>query len=150
MRIGAGAVVVLLALLSGSPAHAGPFGDEMAKCLVNSTSEADRTLLIQWIFAAMAKHPDVSSLSNVSAEKGEELNRKVGELLGNLLTERCKSETTQALKLEGPGTFATSFEVLGRVAMQGIMSDGAVAAYLSGIAKYVDDEAMTKALDVKP
>jgi hypothetical protein len=44
IRIGVG-VVLLFASFCGSTAHAGPFGDEMAKCLVKSTSEADRTLM---------------------------------------------------------------------------------------------------------
>ncbi len=40
----------------------------------------------------------------------------------------------------------TSFEVLGQVAMQGMMTHADVAAYLAGLSKYVDAEALQKAM----
>jgi hypothetical protein len=143
MRIRAAAVLVVLASL-GSPAYAGPFGDEMAKCLVKTTSDADKTVLIQWIFAAMATHPDVSALSHVSNQKGDELNKKVADLFVTLVTQRCRSETEQAIKFEGVSALKTSFEVLGQVAMQGIMSDPAVSDYIGGLQKHVDTKAIEK------
>ena len=116
------AVFLVLASLSAS-IYAVPFSDEMSKCLVKSTSDADKSLLIQWVFAAMSAHPDVKALSNVSNEKGIEINKRTAGLLVSLLTERCKAETQQAVKYEGPGVLKTSFQVLGEVAMQGMMTN---------------------------
>jgi hypothetical protein len=141
-------VLVVLASFA-APAHAGPFGDEMAKCLVRTTSEADKTVLIQWIFAAMASHPDVSALSHVSAQKGEELHKDVANLFVTLVTQRCKAETEQAVKFEGPEALKKSFEVLGQVAMQGIMSDPAVATYIGGLQKHVDTKKIEKVFTAK-
>ena len=142
------AVFLVLASLSAS-IYAVPFSDEMSKCLVKSTSDADKSLLIQWVFAAMSAHPDVKALSNVSNEKGIEINKRTAGLLVSLLTERCKAETQQAVKYEGPGVLKTSFQVLGEVAMQGMMTNPDVVSYMSGLGKYVDTEALKKTLSPK-
>jgi len=53
--------------LLASPAVAGPYSDDLAKCLVRSTTPEDKTLLVQWMFATMAlqrelfAHPDVAA-----------------------------------------------------------------------------------------
>lgn len=142
------AVFLVLTSLPAS-IYAGPFSDEMSKCLVKSTSDADKSLLIQWVFAAMSAHPDVKALSNVSNEKGIDLNKRTAGLLVSLLTERCKAETQQAVKYEGPGVLKTSFQVLGEVAMQGMMTNPDVVSYMGGLGKYVDTEALKKTLSPK-
>ena len=147
LRVASGTLV--LASLLSVAAHAGPSGDAMAQCLVSSTSASDRTLLIQWIFAALASHPDVRALSNVSPEKGDELNSKVADLFVTLMTQRCKAETADAIKSEGPAAMSQSFKLLGQVAMQGIAADPAVAGFLAGLQKHIDPKAIEQALAPK-
>ena len=147
MRLKVWLVAVLT--LVATAAHAGPFTDEMSKCLVRSTSEADKTLLIKWIFAAMATHPDVKSLSGVTPEMGEQLNKETGKLVMRLLTQSCKTETRQAVDFEGEDTFKASFGVLGQVAMQGLMANGEVSKYFSGFEKHLDAKELQRALGKK-
>jgi hypothetical protein len=137
--------LLLCLLLVSSVAQAGPFTDEMSKCLVRSTNEADKTLLVKWIYAAMSAHPDVKALSNVSPQQGAQLNKETSVLVVRLLTKNCKSETEQALKYEGEKTFAASFEVLGGVAMQGIMANPDVSAYFAGFEQQLDAKALQDA-----
>lgn len=139
------AALLISLLLLSCVAHAGPFTDEMSKCLVRSTSEADKTLLVKWIYAAMSAHPDVKALSNVSLEQGIQLNKQTSVLVVRLLTQNCKTETEQALKFEGEKTFAASFEVLGAVAMQGIMANADVSAYFAGFEQQLDAKALQDA-----
>jgi len=144
-------VMLFLALIvMATTANAGPFTDEMSKCLVRSTSEADKTLLIKWIFAAMATHPDVESLSSVTPEMGEQLNKETGKLVMRLLTRSCKTETRQAVEFEGEDTFKASFGVLGQVAMQGLMANGEVSNYFSGFEKHLDAKELQRAFAKKP
>ena len=119
-------------------AHAGPFTDKLAICLVKETNQSDKEMLIQWIFAAMASHPNVSQMSNVSTVKGDQLNQKAASLFTDLLTERCRSETKEALQYESKIALRSSFEVLGKVAMQGIMGHSQVNGYINGLQKYLD------------
>jgi hypothetical protein len=133
-------------LLVSTSSFASPFTDDLSKCLVKSTSTADRTLLIKWMFAALSNHPVVSSLTNISEEKGKELNMKVGALFTDLVTERCHSEAKQALKYEGGAAFEASFNVLGQVAAQGLMGDPSVAEYMSGLENALDSDLLQKKL----
>ena len=40
-------VALALAALSSGPAVAGPYSDELAKCLVRSTTDADKNYLVK-------------------------------------------------------------------------------------------------------
>ena len=119
-------------------AHAAPYSDDMAKCLVASTSQKDKVALVRWMFANAALHPDVASIARVSAQERGELDRTVAALLERLLAESCRKQTEDAIRYEGPVAFQLSFQVLGQVAMKELMSNKDVAAGFEGFAKYVD------------
>ena len=86
-------VAFALAVLSPESALAGPYGDELAKCLVKSTTDADKTYLVKWLFAAAALHPDVKSIASVSDAQRDELNKNAAKLFERLLTESCRSRS---------------------------------------------------------
>lgn len=142
-------LVLLLSTLLSSSVLAGPFTDEMAKCLVRKTSDADKTLLMKWMYSAMSKHPDVKAMSNVSPAQSVAISKKTAAMVTTLLTKRCKSETAQALKYEGGSSFKASFAVLGQVAMKGLMTDPNVGGYLGGLGKYIDKEEFNRAFAKK-
>ena len=139
-------MLVLIVGLSGAP-EAGPLTDEMSKCLVTNTSEADKTLFIQWLYAAISSHPDVKSLSNISPEVGENINRRAAELLLELLTVKCKAETEQAIEFEGKSSYRTSFGLLGRVSIQELLEHPQVAQYLASLNSYFDAEKLKNIFD---
>lgn len=142
------AVMVLagLALATGSLAPAvavaGPYADELAKCLVKSTTEADKNSLVKWMFAAAALHPAVKPIASVSDEQRDELNRGAARLFERLVAESCRAETQEALKNEGPSTVQAGFQVLGQVAARGLLSDPGVARGLADLGKYLDKKKM--------
>ena len=129
-------VFVLLAL----PAHAGPYGDDLAKCLVDKSSDADKTTLVKWFFAMAALHLDVRSISAVTAEQRDGFNREVAEIFQRLLTESCKGEAKKAMKYEPQTALESSFGVLGQVAAQGLFSDPGVEGSMGEFVKYMDEE----------
>lgn len=136
-------ILVLLGVLflgASAPAHAGVFGDDLTRCLVESSSKDDRADLVRWIFVAMAQHPLVASMSNVKADQKEESNKEVGALLMRLLTETCKDKAKAAIKAEGVAAIQLSFQVLGQVAAGELFADKDVMAVMSGVDKYVDSE----------
>jgi hypothetical protein len=128
-------------------AQAGPYTDDLSKCLVSSTMESDRTALVQWMFSAAASHPAVKSIASVSEEQVEAANKTVGELFTKLLTESCREQAEKALKYEGKSTIESSFQVLGQVAGRELFSSPEVAAVIAGLRKYLDAEKL-KALGV--
>lgn len=130
--------ILLLFIFVVPTANAGPFTDKLSICLVQQTNEADKEILIKWVFAAMSSHPNVQHLSNVSSKTGEKLNKNTAELFVDLISNRCEKEAREAIKYENEIALNKSFEVLGKVAMQGIMGNPNVSAYMGGMEKYID------------
>lgn len=78
------------------------------------------------MFAIVALNPDVSDISAINDKTRNDLNKKMGVLVQRLITESCREQTIEAVKNEGNGVFKTSFEVLGQVAAQSMLSHPAV------------------------
>lgn len=135
-----------LALLSSGPALAGPYSDELSKCLVRSTTDDDKNYLVKWMFAAVTVHPAVRSIASVSDAQREELNRNAAKLVERLLTESCRNETREAVKYEGPGTLQASFQVLGQVAGRGLFADPGVIRSMSAFENYFDTAKLNRLL----
>jgi hypothetical protein len=136
----AAAGMFAVVLTFGSHASAGIYTDDLSKCLVSSASQADKDVLIEWVFAAMSTNPVVKSMSSVTPEQRTVLTRSAAELMQRLLVSDCRKETVAALKYEGDSAFETSFGVLGQVAMRGLMSDPVTDAELQKLAGDVDKD----------
>lgn len=135
-----------LVLPASQSASAGPYSDEMAKCLVASTSEADKNFLVKWMFAAAALHPAVKSISSVTEAQRNELNVKTAKLFERLLTESCKSQVQTAIKYEGQSTIESAFQVLGQVAARGLFSDPSVNGFIAQLGNHIDPKKMESVL----
>ena len=131
-------LAAVVALAVGGPSHAGLYSDEMAKCLVSSTTEKDKTDLVRWIFGVAALHPEVAGISSVTADQRTEMSKTAAELFQRLLTASCRQQTVDALKYEGPAAMQLSFQVLGQVAMGALMSDPKVGAGFGEIQRFLD------------
>ena len=133
-------VVAFVSVMLAAPAHAGPYADDLSKCLVDKSSDADKTTLVKWFFAVAALHPDVRSIAAISADQRDALNRDVAEIFQRLLTDSCKGEAKKAMKYEQQTALESSFGVLGQVAAQGLFSDPAVETSMGDFTKYLDEE----------
>ena len=143
--------VMALILLTGFPgpvAQAGVYTDDLSKCLVKSSNRADRSVLVQWIFSGLSLHPAVQPFVSITEEQRDAFNEKAAALLSRLLVDDCRKEAIVALKYEGTAAFDASFQVLGQVASQDLMSEPHVAEGLSGmIAHYLaNDEKLASLL----
>src|SRR5262249_29834865 len=97
-------IAALLAVISSASALAGPYGDDLSKCLVSSATDKDKANLVRWVFAATSANPDVSDLVAVSDAQRAEMTRTVGELFERLLTKSCPAQYRDAVKYEGDQT----------------------------------------------
>ena len=129
-------------LASTTSAVAGLYSDEMARCLVKFTSTADRNVLVRWMFAAAALHPEVRSLVSVSDGQRDELNKSMAKILERLLLESCRSQAQEAAKYEGRSAFEASFNVLGQVAGRELFADPNVGGSMANVLKYLDKQKM--------
>ena len=125
-------------LLGSAPSHAGPYADDLSKCLGSSTTEADKSLLVKWIFSAIALNKDIAPFVNLPQDVRDRLNKQTADIYMRLMTDSCKSQTHEAFKQEGEPAIATAFQMLGQVASEGMFNDTAVAASMDDLMKYFD------------
>ena len=128
-----------------SAAVAGPYGDSLTKCLVQSTTSEDKTTLVNWIFSMLTLHPQASAMSTLTKEDRTKASKATARMLETLLTKTCLKETREALKYEGPAVLETSFNQLGQIAARELFTNPAVAGGMAGFANFVDKKAMEDA-----
>jgi hypothetical protein len=137
--------LVLAALVSAQVAIAGPYTDDLSKCVVEKTTAEERAALVRWMFVCAALHPAAKSLATVSQEQVDSANQQTAELTMKLITETCKERALKAIKYEGAEALQKSFRVLGEVAGRELFSSPEVATGLSGMAKYFDEKRLKAA-----
>ncbi len=142
-------IYLLTALItfSASNVQAGTYGDDLGKCLIESTSPKDRNKLIVWMFSAAAQHPAVKDILTVSDAKLESANKDFAELTVKLLTVDCRSEMQKAVEFEGSQSIEASFNVFGQVAGMDLFSSPHVAGALAGYVQYLEGSKLDEILN---
>lgn len=127
-------------------AQAGKYTDALSKCLVSSTTQEDKTALIRWIFGAVANHPQVSDISNITPQSWDSITKDAANVFQNLIAVKCANESREALLNEGTAGYKKAFETLGATAFTGLMDDPKVAGAIGGLEKHLSEEKILKAL----
>ena len=117
---------------------AGPFTDDFAKCLVTKTTAQEKTDLVKWIYVTISFHPQLSQMSNLTAEDVEMANIRVADYMTNVFAYKCNDELNQAIKYEGEESVFYAFELLGELAMGELMQDQGVTTASELFIQYVD------------
>lgn len=138
-------VLTLAVCLMAAPAFAGPSVDSLLRCLADNTTGRDRKDLARWMFVAMAAHPEMHDLANVTPTTGDQVSQTVGALLTRLMTDTCRPQLQAAVKAEGREGVSAAFESLGKLAMQELMTNKEVRTALLGFDKYVDRKKLESA-----
>lgn len=139
---------LLLSFAAALPlaAQAGPKADALSACLGDNTSGKDRKDLARWIFIAMAAHPEIKDLSKVTVPAREGADDAAAKLFTALLTERCRVQAREAVQTEGQAGMVASFQTLGALAMQELMSNPEVSAAVNGFERRLDQAKLQAAL----
>lgn len=146
------ALIAVCALASATPtlAAGGPQEEALSKCLAESTTGKERKQFAEWVFLAMAAHPEIKQfLAPAANAAADEANQTLARTFMRLVTESCAKEARDAYQLGGAVAFQSSFSVLGQLAMQELMSDRAVTESMSAFAKYLDEKKLNDALIAK-
>lgn len=140
MNLKALAVVTAIAMAPTSAwAQApSPAGLALATCLTRSATAEDHTILIRWVFVAMARHPTVSEFAAISDAQRVEANRQMGGLFNRLLLDSCPSETRAAFQSDGQKALEEPFRVLAESAMAGLMDHPDVNAGIVEMTTYIE------------
>lgn len=131
-------LLALCLTLTSFAAAAGPHTANFSNCLADNTTGKERKELARWIFVAMAAHPEMRDLSKVTPGTREGMNKAMGTLVTKLIAENCPKEAQLAVKHDGGESFRTAFELLGKLAMQELMTNPEVNTTIQGFQPYVD------------
>jgi len=104
------------------PAHASALGDEFGRCVAEKISDADKTELTRWLFAAMTRDPALAPLTTLTQADRDKLNKSIADLYDRLVLVDCRVQAVAALKSEGPQIFRESGRALGTAAISKMLS----------------------------
>lgn len=152
MKIAKGLLISLLltiSLIQIKATFAGPYSDELAKCVVESSSTEDLTVFVRWMFSTLSLHPSLKSMASITGEQRDEANKQCGEIFMRLLTVSCKEQAQKAWKYEGQLAVESSFNILGRAAARELFSHPNVQAGMAGLQKYFDKEKLKSVFSTK-
>ncbi|HFD33014.1 MAG TPA: hypothetical protein ENJ28_09975 [Gammaproteobacteria bacterium] len=130
---------LLFALISITPVFAADPTSVFANCLVDNLNGKERKNLAKWIYLAMAAHPEIKSLSSATPKDIEKSDEYIGKLITKLLTVDCPNELNTASKTNR-SALQNGFGLVGKVAMQELMSNQNVNKALTNYIKYTDLE----------
>ena len=126
--------------ISNKPTFAGPFGDEMARCLVTSTNKRDKAKLVKWVLKVYGEHPAVYNMVDLSDREKKVIDKDIADVFTRLLSEDCVDETKKALDYEGDNVMFTAFQALGQVAAQGFNVNPIVERNINKFTEFIEYE----------
>ena len=141
--------ILVFPLFMTTAVYAGPYTDDLSKCILESTTPEDRTELVKWMFAAISVHPAVKQIASVSSAQIEEANKQTAALVVKLLTKTCNKQARAAIKYEGQISIQSSFQILGQVAAKEIFANKDVKAGLAGFGNNIDKKKLDDSLGIE-
>lgn len=133
--------VLALCLVAGiAPAYAGQYADQLSQCFAGATTGKDRTDLARWVFTAMSTHPALKDMTTITPSARDASDKMLANLFNRLMTQDCAKEARDVMQNEGQAGMRAGWETLGRLAMQELMTDPAVARSFSSFEKYIDKD----------
>lgn len=131
--------LVLFLASFGTQANAQDIGQRLANCLISQTTGSDRVALARWIGFSIAAHSSIARSVAIPEETLEQSDKRIANLLTELLTQRCVDETRAVFLVGGDAAMESAFDALGRVAMSEVMLDQNVNSSLTRFLNHVDE-----------
>lgn len=132
-------------LTAGAPALSQNSAKDLGPCMIDALNGKERKQLAKWIFFAIAAHPDINSYLNATADDISESDEQIGKLITRLLTSDCPDQL-RAVGQKDPLALQKSFELVGQVAMQELMTNKNVMQAITNYAQYADQEKINSVL----
>ena len=131
------------ALLAGAlavPAQAGVFTDDLSRCLVTKSTDADRSKFMGWMFSAVSSDPELQKFTTLDRGKRDRIAKEAADVFQRLLFVDCRKEAVAALKAEGDSAVEQSFGALGRAATQQMFQSPQAQNELDSLGKNFDEK----------
>ena len=126
------------AVLVAPSAEADVFTDDLSRCLISSTDDADKIAVMRWMFGAMSVHPELADLSSTTLSQRTAGDISMARLFKRLMMKDCRAEADRLMTVGGDSGFEAAFEVLGQSAMITLMSNDRVNEAILNYVQYLD------------
>lgn len=150
MKHALAALALSLGLALPAAAQAGPATERLGACLADNTSGKERKQLARWIFVAIAAHPEMKDIADPALALRQRVFRETGAMVTRLIADNCPTEARAAAQQDGAKAFETAFGVLGRLAMQELMSNPEVNAAVGGFEQFLDRQRLEATFAPQP
>ena len=118
--------------------QASPAQQQLSQCLIESTTAQDKTTVLQWTFVALAQHPDLKAMSQVTTEQKNQLDQNLAQVLQRIVVEQCASQAKAVIQADGVKGVTESLQALGQETGQEILQQPEIKNQLNGVLKYID------------
>ena len=137
-KFGSSFLVVSALMGASQMASASATVDNLSNCLVKSTTDADKKVLLQWTFVALSAHPDLQSFSQVTTEQRDGLDKNLAQVLQRILVDQCSAETKAVIQTDGLQAVGDSFQELGQETGEQILKTPEIKDQYKGLVRYLD------------
>ena len=122
----------------GTAVHASSQTDQLSACLIEHTTAADKTSVLQWTFAALSSHPDLKAFAQVSDAQKEQLDKNFAAVVQRIVIEQCSIQAKAVIQADGVEGIGASFQELGQITGEEILKNPEIKSQLKGVLRYVD------------
>lgn len=112
---------------------------ELGTCFIDSLTGKERKELVKWMYFSMSAHPELKPHTNISLEDRQDSHQTIAKLITRLFVEDCPNEARAARKTD-PQALKKAFELVGKVAIQDMLTDKAVRAAVNDYTRFLDRE----------
>lgn len=137
-QFGSSLLVVLALMGATQMASASATVDQLSDCLVKSTTDADKKVVLQWTFVALSAHPDLQSFSQITTEQRDGLDKNLAQVLQRILVDQCSAETKAVIQTDGLQAVGDSFQELGQETGEQILKTPEIKDQYKGLVRYLD------------
>ncbi|MDY6459369.1 hypothetical protein [Acinetobacter faecalis] len=137
-QFGSSLLVVSALMGATQMASASVTVDNLSNCLVKSTTDADKKVVLQWTFVALSAHPDLQSFSQVTTEQRDGLDKNLAQVLQRILVDQCSAETKAVIQTDGLQAVGDSFQELGQETGEQILKTPEIKDQYKGLIRYLD------------
>lgn len=120
--------------------------DALTRCLIESTSEDEKRILVKWVFSVIAQHPDIASMTRIDATQRTSIDRDAAAVFETLLADQCAAPLRVAMKQSGTDAIGRSFQALGTSAATDMLQNPQVVSSGAGLMKHLDMQRILMAL----
>lgn len=119
---------------------------DLPECLVKATTEADKRILVRWVFSDIAAHPYIKDMVALSTPEQEAIDASAAALFERLMAKDCTAQVGAALASGDTQAFEKAFETFGQMAMAQVFEHPDVSRGVERMGERIDTTKIIKAL----